>query len=132
VKYSDLQVWQKAIDLVTEIYRLTADFPNDERFGLISQIRRAAVSIPANIAEGHGRKSTNAFINHLSIANGSLMELETHLQISLRLRLAPEQSITDILSRTDEIGKMISGLRSSLAYQVKETGTNPDFLNPQS
>jgi len=132
VKYSDLQVWQKAIDLVTEIYGLTANFPADERFGLVSQVRRAAVSIPANIAEGHGRKSTNAFLNHLSIANGSLMELETHLQISLRLGFVSEKNIAAILPKTDEIGKMISGLRNSLSYQAKEPNPDPDTLNPES
>jgi len=132
VKYSDLQVWQKAIDLVTEIYRITADFPVDERFGLISQIRRAAVSVPANIAEGHGRKATNVFLNHLSIANGSLMELETHLQISLRLGLVPQQVIADILSQTAEIGKMINGLRNSLAYQTRESDADFQPLNPES
>ena len=68
MKYSDLLVWQKSMDLVADVYKLTAEFPADERFGLTSQIRRAAVSIPANIAEGHGRKSSGAFINHISIA----------------------------------------------------------------
>ncbi len=123
MKYSDLQVWKKAVDLVTDIYRLTAVFPADEKFGLVSQIRRAAVSIPANIAEGHGRKATNAFLNHLSIANGSLMELETHIQVSLRLGFVSEPGIIDILSKTEEIGKMISGLRNSLAYQARESGS---------
>ena len=85
MKYSELVVWQKAMDLVTEIYKITATFPSDERFGLSSQARRAAVSIPSNIAEGHGRKSTGAYVNHLSIAYGSLMELETQIQIAVRL-----------------------------------------------
>ena len=99
---------------------------------MISQIRRAAVSVPANIAEGHGRKATNAFLNHLSIANGSLMELETHMQISLRLGLVPQRVVTDILSQTAEIGKMINGLRNSLAYQAKEPDTDLQPLNPES
>ena len=87
MKYEDLIVWQKGILLVKEIYQKTKKFPPDERFGLISQMRRSAVSIPSNIAEGHGRKSTQAYINHLSIAFGSLMELETLLKISNELRL---------------------------------------------
>ena len=120
MKYSDLQVWQKAIGLVVEVYKLTAAFPREEKYGLINQMQRAAVSVPANIAEGRGRKSTNAFLNHLSIANGSLMELETHLQISLRLGYLVEQQVSDILLKTGEIGRMINGLRSSLAVQTKE------------
>ena len=85
MKYSELVVWQKAMDLVTDIYKVTAMFPAEERYGLSSQARRAAVSIPSNIAEGHGRKYTVAYINHLSIAFGSLMELETQIQIAARL-----------------------------------------------
>ena len=85
MKYSELIVWQKAMDLVTEIYKITSTFPSDERFGLSSQARRAAVSIPSNIAEGHGRKATGAYVNHLSIAYGSLVELETQIQIAVRL-----------------------------------------------
>ncbi|MFA6202235.1 MAG: four helix bundle protein [Gallionella sp.] len=79
MKYSELIVWQKAMDLVTEIYKVTATFPVEERFGLSSQIRRAAVSVPSNIAEGHGRKSTASCLNFLSIAFGSLMALETQI-----------------------------------------------------
>jgi len=83
MNYCELIVWQKAMDLVTEIYKITATFPSEERFGLSSQARRAAVSIPSNIAEGHGRKTSGAYLNYLSIAYGSLMELETQLQIAL-------------------------------------------------
>jgi four helix bundle protein len=83
-------------------------------------MQRAAVSVPANIAEGQGRKSTNAFLNHLSIANGSLMELETHLQISLHLGYLLAQRVSDILLKTGEIGRMINGLRRSLAAPTKE------------
>ena len=102
-----------AVALILHV--LLAIFGNDSH-----QMQRAAVSVPANIAEGHGRKSTNAFLNHLSIANGSLMELETHLQISLRLGYLAEQQASDILLKTGEIGRMINGLRNALAAQTKE------------
>lgn len=115
MKYDELIVWQKAMELVTEIYKVTATFPNDERYGLTSQIRRAAVSIPSNIAEGHGRKSIGAYLNHLSIAHGSLMEVETQLQISARLELLGTDSLPDLISKTNEIGKMLNGLIRSLS-----------------
>jgi len=117
MKYSDLVVWQKAMDLVTEIYKITAIFPNEERFGLSSQARRAAVSIPSNIAEGHGRKQTGAYINHLSIAYGSLVELETQTQIAVRLNFIQEDIATTLLQQMDEIGKMLTGLRKSLSQK---------------
>ena len=115
MKYEELVVWQKAMDLVTDIYKVTATFPADERFGLTSQIRRAAVSIPSNIAEGHGRKSTGAYLNHLSIAHGSLMEVETQLQISARLELVGSDGLSDLISKTNAIGKMLNGLIRSLS-----------------
>ena len=115
MKYSELVVWQKAMDLVTEIYKITAKFPTEERFGLLSQARRAAVSIPSNIAEGHGRKSTGAYINHLSIAHGSLMELETQIQIALRLDFISTDETSVLLAQTNEIARMLSGLKKSLS-----------------
>jgi len=118
MKYRDLLVWQKAMDLVTSIYQITASFPNEERFGLTSQIRRAAVSIPSNIAEGHGRKSSGAFINHISIALGSLMELETQIQIAARLSFITVETATTVLVQTDEIGKMLSGLKKSISAET--------------
>jgi four helix bundle protein len=119
MKYSELFVWQKAMDLVTEIYKISTAFPNEERFGLSSQMRRAAVSIPSNIAEGHGRKSTAAYINHLSIAYGSLMELETQIQIAARLNLVAADITSNLLVKTDEIGKMLSGLKKSLSEKME-------------
>ena len=114
MKYSELLVWQKAMDLVTAVYRVTRVFAEDEKFGLTSQLRRAAVSIPANLAEGHGRKSTRAYLNHVSIANGSLMELETLLQISARLDYVENKRLLEALCQTNEIGKMMSGLIQTL------------------
>lgn len=115
MKYGDLIVWQKAMDFVTDIYKNTATFPSEERFGLSSQARRAAVSIPSNIAEGHGRKSTGAYINHISIAYGSLMELEIQIQIATRLSYIQGDKATVLLKQMDEIGKMLTGLRKSLS-----------------
>lgn len=119
MKHSDLLVWQKAMVLVTEIYKITAAFPSEERFGLTSQARRAAVSIPSNIAEGHGRKLTGAYINHLSIAYGSLMELETQTQIAVRLNFVQEDNATALLKQMDEIGKMLTGLKNSLSEKPR-------------
>lgn len=106
------------MSLVTEVYKITATFPNEERFGLVSQVRRAAVSIPSNIAEGHGRKSTGAYLNHLSIAYGSLMELETQTQIATRLNFIQEDNATALLNKMDEIGKMLTGLKNSLSKKT--------------
>jgi four helix bundle protein len=114
VAYSDLLVWQRAMDLVVEIYRLCQSFPAAERYGLISQMQRAAISVPSNIAEGQARKSSGAFQNHLSIAAGSLAELETQLILSQRLGFCAEPTCLLILSKTDEIGRMLTGLKNSL------------------
>ena len=116
MRYRDLIVWQKAMDLVVEIYRLSQTFPNSEKFGLAAQMQRAAVSIPSNIAEGHARKSTGAFTNHLSIAAGSLAELETQIMLAHRLDLCPQELAKSLLTRTDEIGRMLSGLKTSLTH----------------
>ena len=114
MKYSDLRVWQKSMDLVELIYRVTVMFPSAEKFGLTNQIRKAVVSIPSNIAEGHGRKFTRAYMNNLSIAFGSLMELETQLRIACRLGYLQESSLNELLTQCDAIGKMLSGLIASL------------------
>jgi four helix bundle protein len=115
MKYGDLRVWQDAMNLVTEVYRMIKLFPSEEKFGLASQIQRAAVSVPSNIAEGHGRKSTNAYVNHLSIAFGSLMELETQVQIAARLEYITQDDAIRFLAKTDQIGKMIGALKNSLS-----------------
>jgi four helix bundle protein len=109
--YRDLKVWQAAVDLVTDVYRLTAEFPKNEVFGLSSQIQRAAVSVPSNIAEGHARNSDNEFNRFLGIALGSLAELETQLIITERLRYIESDRINPVLTRCDDIGKMIRGLK---------------------
>jgi len=113
--HRDLKVWQKAIDMTMTCYELTANFPDSERYGLTSQIRRAAVSVPANIAEGKGRSSTGAYINHIGIAVGSIAELDTHFEIALRLELITGVQSQTLRSQLDEIGRMLSGLRKSLS-----------------
>ena len=102
------------MEVVVDVYRLTRTLPNEERFGLVSQMQRAAVSVPSNIAEGHGRKFTKAYINHLSIANGSLMELETQLIIGRSLGYVAEPQCDFLLQRTNEVGRMLNGLIASL------------------
>jgi len=112
--YQDLEVWQKAMDLVVMCYQMTTKFPKNEIYGLSSQLQRAAVSVPANIAEGHQRQHSKEFIQHLSIAYGSLAELETHIQIAGRLNYIYENQINKMLGITAEIGKMLNGLRKSI------------------
>jgi four helix bundle protein len=124
--YRDLEVWQKAMDLVVECYEITKRFPKDEIYGLILQLRRAAVSIPANIAEGRGRKHTGEFIQYLSIAYGSLAELETHLQIAQRLNYSNIGDSDQLLEKTAEIGRMINGLRRSLQDKADPRPPTPD------
>jgi four helix bundle protein len=120
--YRELGVWQKAMTLAEECYRLTRSFPKDELFGMTSQIRRAAASIPANIAEGQGRQSTKEFLNFLSISRGSLKELETHLILSQRVGLLPQDQLDPLLTLTDEISRMLSGLRKSLEQRRDAEG----------
>ena len=112
-KYKELKVWQKAIDLVTEIYSLTGKFPDKERFGLISQINRAAVSIPSNIAEGAGRNSTKEFLHFLSIAHASSYETETQLIISKNLNYLSTNELDVLTEKINEWQKM------SYSFQLK-------------
>src|ERR1051325_2938939 len=103
---TELKIWNKAIDLATDVYKATSNFPNDERFGLTSQLRRAAVSIPSNIAEGAGRNSKKEFCNFLGIANGSSYELQTQLIISNKLNLLGDDLLSNLLNQTTELQKM--------------------------
>ena len=112
--YKDLEVWKKSVAITTKIYRLTSDFPNAERYGLSSQVRRAAVSVAANIAEGWGRGSVGEYIQSLTIARGSLMELETHLIVSCNLDLISSDALGAASDEIEEIGKMLNGLIGAL------------------
>jgi four helix bundle protein len=100
--------------LAEQAYRLTVSFPKDEVYGMTSQVRRAAVSIAANIAEGHGRENSGAFVQFLRIAQGSLKELETHLVLATRVKVVTSQEAAPLLSRCDELGKMLRALIRSI------------------
>ncbi|PHV62179.1 four helix bundle protein [Cyanobacterium aponinum] len=117
--YRDLTVWQKSMDLVVICSQLTSQFPKTEIYGLSSQIQRAAVSIPANIAEGKGRNHLGDYIRHLSMANGSLKELETHLMIVGRLGYLKEQELKVTLNKCEEIGRMLHSLIEKLSQNKK-------------
>ena len=112
--YRGLEVWKMAIEMVESIYLLTKLFPEDEKFGLTSQLRRAAVSIPANIAEGYGRIHKGDYVHHLSIARGSLMELETHLTIAVRLGLSTRKAALPVWKTSQSVGRMLTNLILSL------------------
>ena len=112
--YRQLKVWQKAMDLTVEIYSLVNKFPREENYALSDQMRRSVVSIPSNIAEGQGRNSVKEFVNFLSIARGSLWELETQIEISERLHYIDSGQKNKVYEQTEEIGKMLNALATSL------------------
>jgi four helix bundle protein len=112
--YRDLLVWQKSMALVTEIYRLSKSFPKDETYGLTSQMRRCAVSIPSNMAEGYGRNSTSDYIRFLYIATGSLYELQTHIEIALNLQYLNKTNFDKLYESSREIERMLSSLTKKL------------------
>jgi len=108
--YRDLIVWQKSMSLVTKIYMSTKSFPSTETYGLTSQIRRSAISIPINIAEGYGRKSTGDYKRFLQIAIGSLFELETQIEIAFNLTYIEKELFENIIEKTNELDRMLSSL----------------------
>ena len=117
-KYQDLVVWQKGMELAKLCYLLTGTFPREELYGLTSQIRKAAASIPANVAEGNARAHTKEYLNHLSIARGSLAEVETFLILSCEVGFLQRDALEEILPLCDEIGRMLAGLRTSLSRRT--------------
>ncbi|MBM3837522.1 MAG: four helix bundle protein [Verrucomicrobia bacterium] len=113
--YRDLIAWQKGIDLVVAVYEATNQFPQREIYGLTSQVRRAAVSVPSNIAEGQGRRTPNEFVRGLRVAHGSLLESETQLIIAQRLGYLDNSQTESLLARTSEVGRVVNGLINSIS-----------------
>ena len=112
--YRDLLVWQEAMNLAEAAYRLTATLPKEEVYGLTAQIRRSGSSVPANIAEGCGRDSKGAYVQHLKVAQGSLKEFETHLLLTERVGLASTATLAPLLEKSEHVGKMLRSLIRSL------------------
>jgi len=128
--YKDLEVWQLAMDLAENVYTITKEFPREEIYGLTSQLRRAAVSIPSNIAEGQGRKSTKEFLQFLSIAYGSLCEVETQLLLSVRLGYVDSSRLENTDPLCQSVGRMLNGLMRSLRTKLRPQSTTPDHRTP--
>ena len=120
--FRDLLVWQRAIDLTTEIYRLTEEFPKSELYGLSSQVRRAAVSVPSNIAEGSGRGTKREFRQFLLMARGSLCEVHTQLIIAGNLGFAERGRLQCTESIANEVGRMLNRLLQSMSVDTQQTG----------
>ncbi|HIJ65334.1 MAG TPA: four helix bundle protein [Candidatus Hydrogenedentes bacterium] len=123
--YRELDVWQKAVEMVIGAYRLGAKFPSDQKFGLTGQLQRAAVSVPANIAEGYGRSHRGDYLRHLSITRGSLAEVETLLTIAVRLGFVAREETIVIWDLCQDIGKMLNRLIQSLEEPAKRNTPNP-------
>ena len=124
--YRDLLVWQGAMDLAIIAYRLSGQLPRTQTYGLAAQLQRAAVSIAANIAEGHGRESTGDYLRFLAIAAGSLSEFETHVLLCERLDLVTGPDVAPALKTADELGKMLRALRRALAARLETGAREPD------
>jgi four helix bundle protein len=116
--YKDLIVWQKGIELVTSVYSISKTFPNEEKFGLVNQLNRAVVSVPANIAEGWGRESSKNYLQFLRISRGSLMEVETLMIISKNLNYLDNNSFKIISDQIEETGKILQGLIKSIQQKI--------------
>ena len=122
--YQELLVWQRALALSESTYRVSARLPQREEYGLTSQMRRAAVAISANIAEGQGRRTSGAFLNHLSIARGSLQELETHVILASKLEYIQPQEKELLLTQTADVGRLLNGLMNALRRSQQATPTD--------
>ncbi|MCL5036603.1 MAG: four helix bundle protein [Chloroflexi bacterium] len=113
-RHKDLEVWKKSINFVVKIYEITGRFPENEKYGIIAQLRRAAVSIPSNIAEGAARKTRAEYIQFLYIARGSINEIDTQIEIVKRLNYINEEKYTEVINLLDEISRLVNGLIKSL------------------
>ena len=123
-RFTDLKVWQRSHALVLQIYRLTADFPAEERFGLVAQLRRAVLSVPTNIAEGSKRQGGQEYARFLNIAEGSLAETEYLLLVSRGLAYAAAKSVQALLSEADEIARMLNALRAKVLRGGQQSKVN--------
>jgi four helix bundle protein len=116
-RFKELKVWEKSMDIAVDVYKLTSRFPKEELFGLASQVKRSAVSMPSNIAEGAGRNSEGEFVHFLGMANGSACELETQLLIAARLGFVPEAAINELTERINDVQNMTFGLQKKLKHK---------------
>lgn len=128
--FRDLRVWQSAMDLVVEVYELTRTLPQSEVYGISSQLQRATVSIPANIAEGHTRRSLKEYMHFLSIARSSLAEVETYLELIGRVGYAPSARIQPLLSLAASVSRQLGALRDSLSLRLQEEPSSYDVMDP--
>ena len=124
--YRELEAWQVAMQLVEEVYLATKEFPGDERFGLTSQLRRAAVSVPTNIAEGYGRTHRGDYLRFLSIARGSLCEIETLLTISVKIGACQRDSLVPIWETAQSTGRLLRALSNALKSESNPKPQTPD------
>jgi four helix bundle protein len=116
--FRELRVWQRGMDIVEMVYRASATFPKSELYGLTGQVRRAAVSVPSNIAEGHTRASTKEYLNHVSMAQASLAEVETQMEIASRLGYLASADLSAVLEQAVVLGKQLYALRNALAKRI--------------
>ena len=128
--YQDLKVWKESIDLALIAYAQTASYPDAERYGLVSQTRRAAISISCNIAEGQGRTQPGEFLNQLSVARGSLQEFETLSILANRLGYASAKQLDALLAKCDGISRMLTGLRKSVELNRRRISRRPPVADP--
>ncbi|MGH8125188.1 MAG: four helix bundle protein [Rhodanobacteraceae bacterium] len=121
MSYRDLDAWRVAMDLAQHVYELTGTLSSDERFGLSQQLKRAAVSVPSNIAEGHARGATRDFCRFLSIARGSVAEIETQIELAVRIGFLESVRTETVVQECDKLGRILRGLRKSLDNKLKKT-----------
>jgi four helix bundle protein len=118
--YRDLDAWKQGMELVEDTYKTSVSFPKSELYGLTSQLRRAAISIPANLAEGHSRRTTKAYLNHVSVAIGPQAELETHIELSRRLGFLTPDDSARLATAASSVGRLLYGLHRALARTVPD------------
>jgi four helix bundle protein len=128
--YQDLDVWKESIELALVAYAQTASYPDTERYGLVSQTRRAAVSVSCNIAEGQGRSQPGEFLNQLSVARGSLQEFETLCIVAHRLHLSSTKQLETLLAKSDRISRMLTGLRKSVELARRRSSRSSTRSRP--